>query len=113
MTIPKFFKISPLVLTLAAIGLVLEPASTAQSKINCISGGGCTSCWDQCQNGFVCSAWSCSDGTSGSGCSPCVFAQKQPSDLQRGRQGEQGDKALLAQLLSKDSEISQALKSLK
>jgi hypothetical protein len=114
MSYRKLFKISILVLAVAAIALVLLPASaTAQSKITCISGGGCASCWGQCQNGFVCSSWGCSDGTSGGGCSPCVFAQKQPSDLQKGTHGEQRDKVLLARLLSKDPELSQALRSLK
>jgi hypothetical protein len=104
-----------LVLAVAVIGLALLPASAnAQGKITCIEGGGCASCWGQCQNGFVCSSWGCSDGTSGGGCSPCVFAQKQPSDLQKGTpHGERGEKALLAQLLSKDTEVVRAMRSLK
>ncbi|HEY5028464.1 MAG TPA: hypothetical protein VIK39_08660 [Candidatus Angelobacter sp.] len=114
MTFHKLFKISLLVLTVAAIGLVLLPASaTAQSKITCINSGSCALCFDQCQGGVICYGTACSDGSGGGGCVPCTVSKKQPSDFQKGIHGEQGDKVLLAQLLSKDSEVSQALRSLK
>jgi hypothetical protein len=112
MSYRKLFKISVLVLTVAAIGLVLLPAN-AQNKITCDGGAECVLCSDQCQDGLICWALVCSNG-SASGCTPCVETKKQPgSGFQKGTHGEQGDKALLAQLLSKDPEVTQALRSLK
>jgi hypothetical protein len=114
MSTHNLFKISILVLTVAAICLVLLPANaTAQSKITCINSGSCAVCFDQCQDGVVCFGVACSDGSSGGGCTPCTVTKKQPLDFQKGTHGEQGDKALLAQLLSKDPEVVQALRSLK
>lgn len=114
MTFHKLFKISLLVLTVAAIGLVLLPASaTAQSKITCIDDGTCALCFDSCQDGVICFGTACSDGSSGGGCVPCTVSKKQPMNFQKGTQGQQSDKALLAQLLSKDPEVAQALRSLK
>ncbi len=114
MTFPKLFKISLLLLAIAAVGLVLLPASaTAQSKITCINGTSCTLCFDQCQDGVICYGTACDDGSGGSGCVPCTVSKKQPMDFNKSKQGEQSDKALLAQLLSKDLEVAQALKSLK
>ncbi|MBZ5508573.1 MAG: hypothetical protein LAO78_24200 [Acidobacteriia bacterium] len=117
MTFPKLFKISLLVLTVAVIGLALLPANAnAQNKITCITGSsGCALCFDSCQDGVVCYGTACPDGSGGGGCIPCTSAtNKQPLDLQKGTtHSKQSDKVLLAQLLSKDTEISQALKSLK
>jgi hypothetical protein len=115
MSTHKLFKISILVLTVAAIGLVLLPASAnAQGKITCIDDGTCALCFDQCQDGVICYGTACSDGSSGGGCVPCTVTQKHPLDFQKGTpHGEQGEKAILAQLLSKDPEVSQALRSLK
>jgi hypothetical protein len=114
MSTHNLFKISILVLAVAAIALVLLPANaTAQSKITCISGTSCTLCFDQCQDGVICYGTACSDGSSGGGCVPCTVSKKQPMDIQKGTHGEQSDKALLAQLLSKDPEVALALRSLK
>jgi hypothetical protein len=109
----KYFRLSIVVLTVVVIGLVLVPGSaTAQSKITCDGGAECVLCSDECQDGLICWALVCSNG-SASGCTPCVETKKQPSDFQKEKHGEQGDKALLAQLLSKDPEVAQALRSLK
>ncbi len=106
MTFPKLFKTSLLLLAIATIGLVLLPASaTAQSKITCDDGPECFLCSDQCQDGLICWALICSNG-SASGCVPCVETKKQPWDFQKKKHGEQDDKALLARLLSRDPEIA-------
>jgi hypothetical protein len=109
------FKIIVLVLTGAAISLFVLPVLTAHAEESrCSIGPTCSTCYDQCQDGIQCSAWVCSDGTSGSGCVKCYFAKVQPGNYQkRDVQLEKEDKVLLAQLLSKDPEISQALRFLK
>ena len=113
MSTHKLFKTSILVLVVVAIGLVLMPASAnASNVITCDNGPECFLCADQCQDGFICWDMICSAG-SVSGCTPCGETRKHPLDFQKGiRHGEQGDKALFAQLLSKDPEISRALRSL-
>lgn len=110
----KLFKISIVVLAVAAIGFVLLPArANAQNPVTCDIGAECALCSDQCQDGLICWALICPNG-SASGCTPCAETRKQLQDFQKGiKRGKQGDKALLAQLLSKDPEISQALRSLK
>lgn len=116
MSTRKLFRISILLLTVAVIGIVLVSASTAHaaSKITCIQSGSCAVCFDECQDGVICSGVACSDGSSGGGCQPCTVSKKQPGDFQKGTtHGEQGDNVVLAQLLAKDSEISQALRSLR
>lgn len=115
MSFHKLLNISILVLAVAVIGLALLPASAnAQSKITCIDDGTCALCFDSCQDGVICFGTACSDGSSGGGCVPCTVTKKQPLDFQkRTPHGEQGEKALLAQLLSKDTEVARAMRSLK
>jgi hypothetical protein len=109
----KLFKILILVLAGTAIGLVLLPANAnAQSKISCADAGECVVCTDECHDGFICFAFFCPNGTAGA-CSPCFETKKHPMDFLKRTHGEQGDKVLLARLLSKDPEVSQALRSLK
>jgi hypothetical protein len=115
MTFHKLLKLSLLVLTVAVIGLVLLPANVnAQSKITCTDDGTCATCHDQCQDGVICFGIACTGGGSSGGCVPCSAANKQPLDFQNGTtHSKQSDKALLAQLLSKDTEVVRAMKSLK
>ncbi len=114
MSFDKLPKVLNLVLAVAAIGLILLPArANAQNPITCDVGAECALCSDQCQDGLICWALICPNG-SASGCTPCAETRKQPQGFQKWiRRGKQGDEALLAQLLSKDREISQALRSLK
>jgi hypothetical protein len=112
MTFHKLFKISLLVLAVAVIGLVLLPASAnAQNPITCTDDGTCATCHDQCQDGVICFGIACTGGGSSGGCVPCKSAKAQPMDFQK--KTTQDDKVLMAQLLSKDSEVERALRSLK
>lgn len=112
MSFHKLLKISILVLAVAAIGLVLLPArANAQNTITCTAPQECQVCHDECQDGLICWAQVCVNGSAG-WCSPCFETKKHPMDFQKGIRSSD-DKALLAQLLSKDPEVSQALRSLK
>jgi len=115
MPIHRVCKISILMLTVVATVLILLPASTAHAQdIGCNVGPICSICFDQCVNGTMCHATVCTDGTSTYSCSPCYVVKLQPGDFRKGTTHEEkGDKAILAQLLSKDPEVSQALRSLK
>ena|SRR6185312_9461854 len=108
----RLLKISILVLMVATTGLVwLPPKANAQNTITCTAPQECQVCHDECQDGFICYAEVCENG-SASGCFPCAETKKHPLDFQK-RIRSSDDKALLAQLLSNDLEISQALRSLK
>lgn len=111
MSFHKLFKVLILVLAVAAIGLILLPArANAQNTITCTPPQECQVCHDECQDGLICWAQVCESG-SASGCFPCAETKKHPLDFRKETRGD--DTALLAQLLSKDLEISQALRSLK
>lgn len=116
MSFHKLFRISIAVSAIWGIGLFVVPAGIAQSPITCTAFGvDCSICFDQCVNGVICQNLKCPGSPAVGSCGPCYIVKKQPGDFQnqKGTHGEQGDKVLLARLLSKDPEVSQALRSLK
>jgi hypothetical protein len=113
MTFHKLLKISVLVLAVVVIGFVLLSvnANATENPITCTDDGTCATCHDQCQDGVICYGIACTGGGSTGGCIPCKAAKAQPMDFQK--KTTQDDKVLLAQLMSKDPEVSQAMRSLR
>jgi hypothetical protein len=107
MSFEKYLRVSLAVVAVAVIGVALLSASTAHAD-TCVLGSSCVTCFDQCQDGVICSGFACSDGSQGGGCNPCVVTKMQPGAFQK-----RSEKVVLAELLSKDPELSQGLRSLR
>ena len=94
---------SVLLLAVAAICLCVLPARTARAG-DCIyvQSTQCSVCFGPCDRGQAPYAYSCADGSKGSGFSQCSIAEVEVAEQ---TQSIQDEKVILSQLMAKDPEI--------